>query len=273
MATSTISQIMNHVVDMTNKPRIEVVDDPTASKTPGYIDSDDIATIADVQAAAAIAALGTIGDVRFDGLTTTPGHVAVFTSADGKLIEDGGAIPAGTGDMFGTATATDGNLMVFDVDGYHAKDGGAAPVLPSIKVLTTQFDKTNNSPATITELSTDVVSGGVYIFRGVFQTTSESAGGIYLACLLTGGLSGSPFLCCGYLMDSVNALMLSSYDTTAGGGSLFSTTGMTQALVTFDGYLSAIADGTILIKFSQNVVNANPSSILVGSFLKVEKVV
>ena len=56
----------------------------------------------------------------------TDGHLAVFDTATGKLIKDGGA-PAGGGDVYGDAAATDGHLAVFDTDGYHIKDGGAVP--------------------------------------------------------------------------------------------------------------------------------------------------
>jgi hypothetical protein len=54
----------------------------------------------------------------------TDGHLAVFDTATGKLIKDGGP-PAGGGDVYGDAAATDGHLALFDTDGYHIKDGGA----------------------------------------------------------------------------------------------------------------------------------------------------
>ena len=70
------------------------------------------------------------------------GHLAVFDTATGKLIKDGGA-PAGGGDVHGDATATDEHLAVFDTDGYHIKDGGVpggGAVPPAVKVyMNTNF--------------------------------------------------------------------------------------------------------------------------------------
>jgi hypothetical protein len=246
------------------------VNDPTASKVPGYMDTNDIAAIADTQAAAAIAALGALGDVRFDGLTTTPGHVAVFTSADGKLIEDGGAIPAGTGDMFGTASATDGNLMVFDVDGYHAKDGGAASVAPIIKTLTTQFDKTNNTPTSIADLSIDVVAGSQYIFKGVFPSLGEGAAGVRFG--LNGTCTYSAFLVTALTVYGVAPYSAAAYESDFS-DSVLSTDEAPQYLTMLDGSITVTGNGAIYPMFAQSNTNVLPSSVLVGSFFKVEKVV
>jgi hypothetical protein len=49
----------------------------------------------------------------------------------------GGGGGGGGGDVYGDAAATDEHLAVFDMDGYHIKDGGAVPTgsgMPATKV-------------------------------------------------------------------------------------------------------------------------------------------
>lgn len=60
--------------------------------------------------------------------SATDGHLAVFDGITGKLLKDGGAATAGSGDVVGPASATDGHLAVFDgTTGKLVKDGGAVP--------------------------------------------------------------------------------------------------------------------------------------------------
>jgi hypothetical protein len=118
MADTDISEETNHITDFTNKPRFPAVDDPTNTKVPGYIDTDDILSIASTYTDAEIAALGTLGNVSSSGAVTA-GNLAVWIDAD--TIEDGGAIPTGVAPV--DPSVVD-NIVVFaDVDGAQ-KDSG-----------------------------------------------------------------------------------------------------------------------------------------------------
>jgi hypothetical protein len=133
MADVKISARVNHVTDFTNKPRFPVADDPTGTPVSGYMDTDDISAIADASAAAAIAAL-TIGNVSSSG-EVSAGNMAVWIDAD--TIEDGGAIPDISLLVTGDASVTPGNIAVFDADGYHIVDGGAAPNVAGKRTIRT----------------------------------------------------------------------------------------------------------------------------------------
>jgi hypothetical protein len=77
------------------------------------------------------------GDVYGDA-TVTDGHLAVF-DVDGYHIKDGGAIPAGGGDVVGPAGASNSHLVLFDgVTGKLLKDGGSVPAGISGSVLEAQ---------------------------------------------------------------------------------------------------------------------------------------
>jgi hypothetical protein len=72
------------------------------------------------------------GAIPASGVTrsgsTTDAHLAVWNGSSADSIKDGGPVPSlGGGDVFGSASVTDGHLAVFDTDGYHIKDGGAVP--------------------------------------------------------------------------------------------------------------------------------------------------
>jgi hypothetical protein len=55
-------------------------------------------------------------------------HLAVFDGATGKLLKDGGVPATGSGDVVGPAVAVDGHLAKFDgTTGKLVKDGGVAP--------------------------------------------------------------------------------------------------------------------------------------------------
>lgn len=53
------------------------------------------------------------------------GTVGTYLKSNGETSVPTFAIPAGAGDVLGSASVTDGNMAVFDTDGYHLKDGGA----------------------------------------------------------------------------------------------------------------------------------------------------
>ena len=61
------------------------------------------------------------GDV-FGSASVTDGHLTVF-DVDGYHIKDGGVVPTGT--VVGNGVVTDGHLAIFDTDAQHIKDGGA----------------------------------------------------------------------------------------------------------------------------------------------------
>lgn len=270
MAEKKISAQANHVTSFTNKPRFPVADDPTGTPVSGYMDTDDISTIADASAAAAIALL-TIGNVSSSGAVSA-GNLAVWIDED--TIEDGGAIPDIALLVTGDASVTDGHVAVFDADGYHIKDGGEIVSGSSIKVLTTQFDKTNSTPTEISALSIDVVAGGTYIFRGVFQATCEAAAGVVL------GLDGTVVLDDLYCATStatdatlgLNGIILRNGILNFPAGLISVGAGETELLLTIEGSFNVATSGTIYPTFAQLVTNVLPSSVLVGSYFRVEKV-
>jgi hypothetical protein len=63
----------------------------------------------------------------YDGMTAPlQDNPSVSNFTDVRWMQAGGG-GSGGGDVFGSASVTDGHLAVFDVDGYHIKDGGAVP--------------------------------------------------------------------------------------------------------------------------------------------------
>lgn len=57
--------------------------------------------------------------------SATDGHLAVFDTATGKLLKDGGALGGGTGDVVGPASATADHIVQFNsTTGKLVKDGG-----------------------------------------------------------------------------------------------------------------------------------------------------
>lgn len=157
MADTKVSAIANHVVDFTDKPRFHVADDPTGTPVDGYMDTDDIATIADTQAAAAVAAA--IATLVTGDASVTDGHMAVFDT-DGYTIKDGGAIPDISELVTGDASVTPGNIAVFGADGYTIEDGGAAPNVAgtyTIRTITATDDAESTDQVLICDKSTAMV--------------------------------------------------------------------------------------------------------------------
>jgi hypothetical protein len=123
MAEKPIYSDTNHVTNYSHDPWFPVIDDPTGTPVDGHMTVTDIKTIADTEAAAAIAALGTLGDV-VGPAGAINNHLAVFDGVTGKLIKDGGAIPAGgTGTVTTTGAVTAGHYVKF-IDVSHIEDGG-----------------------------------------------------------------------------------------------------------------------------------------------------
>ncbi len=74
------------------------------------------------------------GDVNWGGAVdgATAGHMAVFADASGKVILDGGAIPAG-GDVTGPASAVDNDIATFDgITGKVVKDASGITALAGV---------------------------------------------------------------------------------------------------------------------------------------------
>jgi hypothetical protein len=134
--------------------------------------------------------------------------------------------------------------------------GGAAQ---QVSVLTSQFDKTSNTTLSeVTGLSIDVVAGNTYIFNAVLQTTDGGGGG---KIAINGSCTSSMFIA-GF---SVFAAATSLGTVVANGNGL--------GCVIVEGSITVSASGTLYPEFAQNSSNASASSVLVGSFFKVELVV
>jgi hypothetical protein len=157
MAELKISARANHVVDFSNKPRFPVADDPTGTPVSGYMDTDDIGDIATASATIVVAAA--IATLVTGDATVTDGNLAVF-DADGYHIKDGGANPDISTRVTGDATVTPGNIAVFGADGYTIEDGGAAPNVAgtyAVRTITATDDAETTDQVLICDKGTAMV--------------------------------------------------------------------------------------------------------------------
>lgn len=128
----------------------------------------------------------------------------------------------------------------------------------SVEVLASQFDKTSNTTLSeVTGLSINVVAGNTYIFKAVLQI-AEGGGGFKVA--INGACTASAFSAGVYVFAPVTNM-----------GDVVCN-GVATTCIPVEGSITVSASGTLYPEFAQNASNASVSSVLVGSYFRVEKV-
>ncbi len=145
----------------------------------------------------------------------------------------------------------------------------AALPLPSLRARCgTQFDKTNDTLANVTDLSVSVVTGKTYAFRAVLFTTSNVAAGVKAA--IAGTCTATAINYEGLTIDA--AVIAAQSRTTTKGNAVGAVTAVTVAMIRIEGSIVVNAAGTLVVQFAQNVINAAASSVLVGSTFEVVQI-
>lgn len=146
-----------------------------------------------------------------------------------------------------------------DVNGYIRWNG--------LKRVSTQFDKTNTTLATVTGLSVNVKAATNYHFRVVLFIDASAGGGHKVAI---GGTATATAII--YQVLSVNngtgAFAVTSRQTALGGAG--GQTGATTVYCVVEGEITVNAAGTLLVQFAQNAASGT-SSVLVGSTFEVNE--
>ena len=134
--------------------------------------------------------------------------------------------------------------------------------------VSTQFDKTSDTTlANVTGLSATVAAAGVYCIRAVLFTSANIAGGVKSA--ISGTATATSFAASIMTFDLTGSANKQDFVTALGSSSGITTA--TAAKIVIDGTIVVNAGGTITVQFAQNASNAAASSVLVGSYLDLQR--
>jgi hypothetical protein len=163
-----------------------------------------------------------------------------------------------------------GNLN-HKLKGIFTGGSSSASANTTVAFVSTQFDKTNNTFANVTGLTANLTAGSKYIIEAVILSLLSAGGGgqvkISGTATETSGSSSISSFDIGPAMSGLSraSSCLGASELLAAG-----TEPYTNFYVT--GYIVVNAAGTLTIQFAQNTTNATPSSVIVGSFLRVTQV-
>lgn len=135
--------------------------------------------------------------------------------------------------------------------------------------VTTQFDKTNATLATVTGLSLSVIAGRTYKFEAELFVDADMTGGSKFA--IAGTATATTIIYQITLTDNGTLANTITSRQTALAGSA-GQAGTTAGICIIKGLIKVNAAGTFLVQFAQNAANGT-SSILVGSNFNVEQIV
>jgi hypothetical protein len=121
-----------------------------------------------------------------------------------------------------------------------------------------QFDKTDDTLATVTGLTRNVEASRVYAFTATVQTTAAVTGGVKLA--ISGTATATAISYEGVLMSG--GVIIAQTRSTALDGVVCASTTTTAGTCTITGVIQVNAAGTLLVQFAQNATDASPSSVL-----------
>lgn len=148
-----------------------------------------------------------------------------------------------------------------------AQNGTAAGTInhAGLKIVSTQFDATTTTLATVTGLSVAVVAGKTYKFRAVLHVAADAVGGLKYTVAGTATATSVIWQQIAY-NAATGAAISSSRTTSLGTTSNFITT--TSDFIAIDGSIVVNAGGTLVIQAAQQAANGT-SSVLIGSNLEV----
>lgn len=136
------------------------------------------------------------------------------------------------------------------------------------KRVSTQFDKTNTTLATVTGLSVDVIAGSTYYFKATLHITADATGGHKVA--IAGTATATSIIAqVNSLSNSADAIIIANRLTAL--GSSAGHAGSTEVYCEIEGTITVNAAGTLLVQFAQNAANGT-SSVLVGSTFVVHRI-
>lgn len=136
----------------------------------------------------------------------------------------------------------------------------------SDKRVSTQFDATNNTTlANVTGLSIALTAGKTYAVEAWLDTSSANPGGIKMCFAGTATLTAMAVQA--LVFDA--GVLISQTRATALTVVFANSVTVTGALVLVRGFVTCNAAGTLTVQFAQSFSTVAPSSVLVGSFLRV----
>lgn len=134
--------------------------------------------------------------------------------------------------------------------------------------VTTQFNKTTDAVlGNVPGLSATLSAGLTYGFSAKLYVVAGASGGVQAA--VGGTVTATAFQCA---QTIINPTGLSFGQTTTIGAAATGSTGTTSGMIMLEGAITVNAGGTLTAMFAQNASNATPSSVLVGSTMKVWKI-
>jgi hypothetical protein len=171
---------------------------------------------------------------------------------------------AQTGWGFFRDTSTGGRV------GLYTNDAGTVyNIAPQVARVSTQFDKTNDAAlADVTGLTINVAASSTYEFTATLFTVSNVAGGVQAA--VGGTCTATAIIYEGETTQS--AAIAAQTRSTALGGAVGAVTAVIAARIDLEGMITVNTAGTLTIQFAQNIANGTASSVLVGSYFKVQQV-
>lgn len=197
----------------------------------------------------------TAGGVILTIPTNSLAHTKLVQVAASRLIGRGSS--AGTGDR-----------QELTVSNGLAISGTVLQSTIFIQRVSSQFDKTDTTLATITGLSLNVEAAGVYSFRADLFVDADVVGGTKYA--IAGTATATSIIYQIRLFDNgTNALTINARHTSLGGNT--GQAGTTAGLAIITGTIVVNAAGTLLVQFAQNAAN-NTSSVLINSTFRLERV-
>lgn len=222
------------------------------------------------------------GDLGVSGFTTTKAfdvQIRIYDKLSVAIVEKRLSVgkPAIHVSKYGIAinamhSGSGGSAL--EVDGVIEQSGVTIDQIVKNKTLlgicSTQLDKTSStSQSAVVGMEVTVEAGATYQLEAVYHTTSNVAGGIRTSFSVTSA-TVTAFLSNAITHEGTTIAAntrQATYNGITGGA-----TAVSAATVIIRGCVTFSVAGTFKATMSQNVSDANTSSVLVGSYLKLTKV-
>ncbi len=132
-------------------------------------------------------------------------------------------------------------------------------------VRTSDFNKTDTTPSVA--LGATLLAGGYYEFTARLFTTSNVAAGVKAGVTYTAGVTAIVYDTFIYSGTSISA-----HARATASGTYTGVTAVTDAFIEIKGFVQPSVTGSFSVLFAQNVVNAAPSTAMLGSTLHVVRI-
>lgn len=204
------------------------------------------------------------------------GTAAYATDPTAKVHIAAGTATAGTAPIklttgVSTTTAIAGQVEYTTPQLFFTNGGAQRQEIPQIQQsrVSSQFNKTDTTLATITGLTSTLVAGEIYRFTVNLHITGDATGGVKFA--MGGTATATSIIFETILTNNVGAaIALSARQTGLGSANAALTTGPTTAFCKIEGLIVCNAAGTFTPQFSE-VTAIGTSSILVGSIFETQE--